>query len=97
MNKKQVEQRKEILKEINRIERGNKIFKQINDIKDRIKATDDIAFNNCSIYTIGFEFKEYGYEYNLPVSEVLFRCIGQLILAEYNVQLIELEKQLEEL
>jgi hypothetical protein len=79
------------------VEKGNELIIKIQDIKDRIKATDDIAFNNCSIYTIGFEFKEYGYEYNLPVSEVLFRCIGQLILAEYNVQLIELEKQLEEL
>jgi hypothetical protein len=97
MNKKQVEQRKEILKEINRIERGHKIFKQINEIKDRIKATDAISFNELDNYKIKFDFEEYGYELNLPVSEVLYRCIGQLILAEYNVQLRKLEKQLEEL
>lgn len=97
MNKKQVEQRKIILKEIDRIERGHKIFKQIQDIEGKIKNIDAIRFNKSSVYEIGFDFKEYGYSLNLPVSEVLFRCVGQLILAEYNVQLMDLEDQLQEL
>jgi hypothetical protein len=79
------------------VEKGNELIIKIQDMKDMIKATDAIAFNELSEYKIRFHFKEYGYKLNLPVSEVLFRCIGQLILAEYNVQLMELENQLEEL
>lgn len=80
---------------LEQLEKGNKIAKEIENCKANINAADYTQSENVVIRKT--HLKVNGLEESIEVPESLFRIIGKLILLEYNQKLIELERELDAL
>lgn len=77
---------------LEQLEKGNKIAKEIENCKANIKATNYTQSESVVIRKT--YLKVNGLEESIEVPESLFRVVGKLILSEYNQKLIELENEL---
>ena len=80
---------------LEQLEKGNKIVKEIENCKANIKAANYTQSESVVIRKT--YLKVNGLEESIEVPESLFRVVGKLILSEYNQKLIELERELEAL
>lgn len=80
---------------LEQLEKGNKIAKEIERCKTNIKAANYTQSENVVIRKTYLEVN--GLEESIEVPESLFRVVGKLILSEYNQKLIELESELQSL
>ena len=81
--------------DLEKLEKGNKIAKKIENCKANIKAANYTQAE--SVVVRKTYLKVNGLEESIEVPESLFRVIGKLILSEYNQKLIELESELQSL
>jgi hypothetical protein len=80
---------------LEQLEKGNKIAKEIENCKANIKAanytqSEDVVIRKTYL-------KVNGLDESIEVPESLFRIVGKLILSEYNQKLIKLESELQSL
>ena len=80
---------------LEQLEKGNKIAKEIQNCKANIKAVNYTQSENDVIRKT--YLKVNGLEESIEVPESLFRIVGKSILSEYNHKLIELESELQSL
>jgi hypothetical protein len=80
---------------LEQLEKGNKIAKEIENCKANIKAANYTQSENVVIRKT--YLKVNGLDESIIVPESLFRIVGKLILSEYNQKLIELESELQSL
>ena len=80
---------------LEQLEKGNKIAKEIEKCKANIKAANYTQSESVVIRKTYLSVN--GLEESIEVPESLFRVVGKLILSEYNQKLIELERDLESL
>jgi hypothetical protein len=78
---------------LEQLEKGNKIAKEIENCKANIKAANYTQSENVVIRKT--YLKVNGLDESIEVPESLFRIVGKLILSEYNQKLIELESELQ--
>jgi len=77
------------------LEQANKISEQIEKCKLNIKSAEYTQHENVAIRQT--YLKVNGIDEDIEVPDTLFRVIGKLILCEYEMKLIELNKELSEL
>ena len=80
---------------LEQLEIGNKIAKEIENCKANIKAANYTQSESVVIRKTYLNVN--GLEKSIEVPESLFRIVGKLILSEYNQKLIELENELQSL
>jgi hypothetical protein len=80
---------------LEQLEKGNKIAKEIQNCKANIKAANYTQLENVVIRKT--YLKVNGLEESIEVPENLFRIVGKLILSEYNQKLLEFESELKSL
>lgn len=78
---------------LEQLEKGNKIAKEIEHCKANIKAANYTQYENAVIRKSYLRFN--GIDESIEVPETLFRVVGKLILSEYNQKLKELESELQ--
>ena len=81
--------------DLEKLEKGNKIAKEIENCKANIKAANYTQLQNIVIRKT--YLKVSGLEESIEVPESLFRIVGKLILSEYNQKLLEFESELQSL
>jgi hypothetical protein len=80
---------------LEQLEKGNKIAKEIENCKANIKSANYTQSENVVIRKT--YLKVNGLEESIEVPESLFRIVGKLILSEYNQKLIDFESELQSL
>jgi hypothetical protein len=78
---------------LERLKKGNAIAEEIKKCRANIKAATYTQAENVLIRKS--YLKVYGLEESIEVPESLFRIVGKLVLAEYNLKLIELQNELQ--
>jgi hypothetical protein len=80
---------------LEQLEKGNKIAKKIENCKANIKA---VSFTQSeSVEARKTYLKINGVEESIEVPEGLFRIVGKLILVEYQQDLIQLEREFQDI
>jgi hypothetical protein len=80
---------------LEQLEKGNKIAKEIESCKAMIKAANFTQLESVKIRKTYLRVN--GLDESIEVPESLFRVIGKLILSEHNQKLMELENEFEQL
>lgn len=78
---------------LEQLEKGNKIAKEIENCKANISKANYTQSESVVIRKT--YLKVNGIEGSIEVPASLFRVVGKLILSEYNQKLIELENELQ--
>ena len=80
---------------LEQLEKGNNLLKQIEQCKKNIKGAQYSQHTECSIRETMWKIN--GNDISVDIPKELFRIIGKLIISEYTQKLNELEKQFNEL